>query len=114
MTLDNHRYGALIVLDRWSALTAAFGPHLGHPFAMRAPERVAAAETILSHANRLIDAGEAYAPELVEACVLGFQSALGVFDEERHQSEKSATLGPRLSEDYREARRIFLEDLATR
>src|ERR1035441_7355253 len=28
MTLDTHRYGALIVLDRWSALVVAFGPHL--------------------------------------------------------------------------------------
>src|ERR1700722_9338896 len=33
MTLDNHRYGALIVLDRWSTLTTAFGPHLAHPIA---------------------------------------------------------------------------------
>ena len=28
MTLDTHRYGALIVLDRWSTLVGAFGPHL--------------------------------------------------------------------------------------
>ena len=28
MTFDTHRYGALIVLDRWSTLVAAFGPHL--------------------------------------------------------------------------------------
>ena len=28
MSLDTHRYGALIVVDRWSTLTAAFGPHL--------------------------------------------------------------------------------------
>ena len=28
MTFDTHRYGALIVIDRWSALVSAFGPHL--------------------------------------------------------------------------------------
>src|SRR5277367_7196084 len=28
MTLDTHRYGALIVLDRWSTLVHAFGPHM--------------------------------------------------------------------------------------
>jgi len=28
MTLDQHRYGALITIDRWSTLTKAFGPGL--------------------------------------------------------------------------------------
>ena len=114
MTLDTHRYGALIVLDRWSSLARAFGEHLGHPFAASAPERVAAAENLLARANGVIDAADSYAPELVEACVLAFQSAQGVFDEERRKSEQLAALGPMQSEDYREARRIFLEDLAAR
>ena len=51
MTLDNHRYGALIVLDRWLSLAAAFGAHLGHPLANAAPERVAGAERVLTMAN---------------------------------------------------------------
>ena len=29
LTLDTHRRGALIVLDRWSTLVGALGPHLG-------------------------------------------------------------------------------------
>jgi hypothetical protein len=114
MALDTHRYGALIVLDRWSALTRAFGPHLGHPIAAGAPERAASAETILERTNQIVDAANSYAPELIEACTLGFQSVLGIFEGERRQSEQSAALGPLLSEDYREARRIFLEDLAAR
>ena len=28
MELDTHRYGALIVLDRWNSLVGTFGPHL--------------------------------------------------------------------------------------
>ena len=28
MTLDTHRYGALIVLDRWNSVAGTFGPHL--------------------------------------------------------------------------------------
>jgi len=114
MTLDSHRYGALIVLDRWSSLAQAFGPHLQNPSAAHAAARVGAAETLLAKANGVLDAAEAYGSEVVEACVLAFQSAQAVFEEERKQAERSAALGPMLSEDYREARRIFLEDLAAR
>jgi hypothetical protein len=38
----------------------------------------------------------------------------GLFSEERRTAEQDATLGPMLTEDYRSARRIFLEDLAAR
>ena len=118
MTLDQHRYGALIVIDRWSALVNAFGPHLtlaAHPgMIAAAPQRVAAAEAILQPANQLIDAAEKYGSEAVEACALAFQSAAGVFQEERAAAAQSAKLGPMLPEDFREARRIFSEDLAAR
>jgi hypothetical protein len=114
MELDTHRYGALIVLDRWSSLSQAFGPHLANSLAGAAPERISAAETILARANAVVDAADSYASDVVHACALAYQSALGVFDAERRQAEQSATLGPMLPEDYREARRIFLEDLAAR
>jgi hypothetical protein len=118
MTLDQHRYGALIVLDRWSALVAAFGPHLhlaARPeMVAEAPARVAAAERILGPANQLIDAADGYTASVVEACLLAFQSASGVFQQERASAEQSAKLGPMLPEDFREARRIFSEDLAAR
>ena len=118
MTLDTHRYGALIVLDRWSALVGAFGPHLEvgrHADIIgRAAERVRAAEDILGRANMLLDAAPAYSEEVVGACVTAFQAVNGVFAEERAETEQTGRLGPMLSEEYKEARRIFLEDLAVR
>lgn len=118
MTLDTHRYGALIVLDRWSTLVRAFGPHLEisrrQSIIVSAPERVAAAEDILGRVNRLIDAAERYSGEMVEACLAAFQSLNTTFAEERAEAEQSGKLGPMLPDEYREARRIFLEDLAAR
>jgi hypothetical protein len=118
MTFDTHRYGALIVIDRWSTVLNAFGPHLLLPrrreIVERGPDRIRSAEEILTRANALVDAASDYAEELVEACVMAFQSVNGVFAEERAETEHSAKLGPMLPEDYRHARRIFLEDLAAR
>ena len=118
MALDQHRYGALIVLDRWSAVVAAFGPHLQlaarAEMITEAPARIAAAEGILGPANRLIDAADAYSAGVVEACLLAFQSASGVFQQERASADQAAKLGPMLPDDFREARRIFSEDLAAR
>ena len=118
MTLDTHRYGALIVLDRWSTLVHAFGPHLS---LSRRPailddglRRIGTAEDILGRANTVIDSSERYTGELVEACALAFQSLSTTFAEEHAEAEQSAKLGPMLPEDYRDARRIFLEDLAVR
>ena len=45
---------------------------------------------------------------------MAFQSVDGVFAEERAEAEQSGRLGPMLPEEYRDARRIFLEDLAAR
>src|SRR5439155_121213 len=118
MTLDHHRYGALIVLDRWSTLTGTFGPHLTlsrHPAILEsAGERLRAGEQILTRANQVIDAAESYSTSLVEACLLAWQSLANTFSEERAEVENSAKLGTMLPEDYRDARRIFLEDLAAR
>jgi hypothetical protein len=118
MTLDTHRYGALIVLDRWSTLVAAFGPHLEigrhTDIVGRAGERVRAAEEILGRANMLVDAAQLYGEDVVEACAMAFQSVDGVFAEERAEAEQSGKLGPMLPEEYKDARRIFLEDLAAR
>ena len=118
MTFDTHRYGALIVIDRWSTLVSAFGPHLElsrrRAIISGAAERIRAAETILGAANLLIDAADAYSPAIVEACALAFQSLNTTFAEERAEADQSAKLGPMLPEDYTSARRIFLEDLAAR
>ncbi len=118
MTLDTHRYGALIVLDRWSTLVGAFGPHLSlsrrADILAEGARRIGNAELILGRANQLIDSAEQYAGELVEACALAFQSLNTTFAEERAEAEQSAKLGPMLPEDYKEARQIFLADLAAR
>jgi hypothetical protein len=118
MTLDTHRYGALIVLDRWSSLVGAFGPHLQlsrrQTIIEEAAARVRTAEGILGTANNVLDASERYVPEVVEACLLAFQSLQTTFAEERTEADQSAKLGPMLPEDYTSARRIFLEDLSAR
>ena len=118
MTLDTHRYGALIVLDRWSTLVAAFAPQLLLPrraeIAAQAAERVKAAEEILNRANLMVDAASGYDEGVVEACVMAFQTVSGIFSEERAEAEQAATLGPMLPEEYKEARQIFLQDLAAR
>jgi hypothetical protein len=118
MTLDTHRYGALIVLDRWSTVVNAFGPHLRlsrrQTIVEEGASRIRAAEGILGTANNVIDASARYSSEVVEGCLLAFQSLQTTFAEERNEAEQSAKLGPMLPEDYTSARRIFLEDLAAR
>jgi hypothetical protein len=118
MTLDVHRYGALIVLDRWAALVHAFGPHLnltrGPGMIAETAGRVQTAENLLGRVNQLLDATPAYTTELIEACAAAFGSVELTFAEERAAAAETERLGPMLPEDYREARRIFLEDLAVR
>ena len=118
MALDRHRYGALTVLDRWDAFIAAFGPHLAgsrYPgIVAEAPVRVRAAATILERANQVIDAAERYSSDVAEASILAFQTLDATFAEERQAAGQSAQMGPLLADDFKQARRIFLEDLAAR
>jgi len=118
MSLDRHRYGAMMVLDRWGTLVAAFGPHLTltrYPaIVAEAPARVRTAESILENANRLLDAADRYSSAIVEACLLAFQSLSVTFAEERQAAAQSAQLGPMLPEEFKQARGIFLQDLAAR
>jgi hypothetical protein len=118
MDLDTRRYGALIVLDRWNSVVGAFGPHLEltqRPgIVEEAPARIAAAEEILRRANNVIDAAPGYGSDLVEVCVTAFQTLKTTFTEERALAEQWSQLGPMQPQEYREARQIFLEDLAAR
>ena len=118
MSLDQHRYGALVVLDRWATLVHTFGPHLEltryQGIVEQAAGRVQTAENILGRANDVIDSTPQYTGDVVAACVLAFQSLGPTFEEERQAAEQTAKLGAMLPEDYRQARRIFLEDLAAR
>src|SRR5437588_2606777 len=60
MSLDRHRYGALMVLDRWATLVKTFGAYLESApdldLAAHTPARVQTAGDILERANQLIDA----------------------------------------------------------
>jgi hypothetical protein len=118
MSLDRHRYGALTVLDRWAALISAFGPHQRlsrHQTVIdQGRARVLAAEETLGRANAVIDGAEQYSKEVVEACLLAFQSLAASFEEEREAAGQSLKLGPMLPEDFKQARSIFLADLAAR
>ena len=118
MSLDRHRYGALTVLDRWSTLVAAFGPHvkLGRyqQIIDEAPARVTAAETMLTRANELIDAAESYSTEVIEAALLAWQAVAATFAEEYRSADQSAKLGPMLPDEFKEARATFLRDLSAR
>jgi hypothetical protein len=118
MNLDQHRYGALIVIDRWRMVAGSFGPHITlsrRPTILtEAAERTRTAEEILGRTNALIDATGDYSEAVVEAALMGFQAVETIFREERAEVEQSAKLGPMLPEDYQETRRVFLEDLAAR
>jgi hypothetical protein len=118
MELDRRRYGVSIVLDRWGAFIAAFGPHLpfprANPIVETAPARIQAAETLLASTNALLDGADAYTAAVVEACQVAFQSVEGMFGIERRAAAEDARLGPMLPEEYVSARRIFLQDLAER
>src|SRR5689334_20604934 len=78
MSLDTHRYGALMVLDRWATLVHAYAPYLrlakNQEIIDQASGRVQTAENILGRTNQVIDASEQYASEVVEACLLAWQS----------------------------------------
>ncbi len=112
MSLDRHRYGALMVLDRWAALARAFDPHVA--MFRDAARSVRAAEDILGRANELIDATTEYGGDVVAACIAAFQSLNLTFETERKAVEQAEKLGPMLSEEYKRTRRIFLQDLAAR
>jgi hypothetical protein len=118
MALDQHRYGALIVLDRWSTLVGAFGPHLELPrrggIVEDGKQRIGDALQVLERANQVLDAADSYSSEVVQACLMAWQSLPATFAEERQEADDSVKLGPMLPEDFREARRIFSEDLAAR
>ncbi len=118
MSLDQHRYGALLVLERWEHLVQAFGGHVTFSrysgLIEEAPQRVDAAREILNRLNHLIDGAEAYTSDVVGACVVAAQSLQATFAEEQRVAKDLGQLGPLLPDEYREARSIFLQDLAAR
>jgi hypothetical protein len=118
MSLDTHRYGALVVLDRWATLVNTYGPHLqlsrNQSVVDETPARVQTAENILGRTNDVIDATSHYSGEVVAACMLAWQSLQTTFGEEHKVAAQMSQLGPMQPDEFRQARRIFLEDLASR
>jgi hypothetical protein len=114
MSLDQHRYRALVVLDRWATLVRTFAGSIPPETVEATPARVAAAEELITRANQIIDAGDFYTLEAIEACQMAYQAVSLTFAAERQAAEQNEALGPMLPEEYRQARRIFLEDLAAR
>ena len=78
------------------------------------PGQVQTAENILGRTNDVIDASDQYSGDVVAACLMAWQSLGTTFAEERKAAERMMTLGPMLPDDFKQARRIFLEDLAAR
>lgn len=118
MAMDRARYGALIVLERWTELHRAFHGHasLGALQSMfdQAPERAAAAAKLIEQTNHLIDRAEVYSPDVVAACEAAFRTVDLTFSEEREAAAKSGALAELGVEDYRDYRRVFAGDLAAR
>ena len=118
MSLDTHRYGALVVIDRWAALVHAYAPYLQlerrRGMIDEVSGRVETAENILGRVNQVIDATQHYSGEVVAACMLAWQSIETTFGEERDAAGQMAKLGPMLPEEFQKARRVFWDDLAQR
>ncbi len=118
MQLDKHRYGAIIVLDRWVDFTQAFRGHveLGRhqPLFDQAEQRARQAQRILEQSNQLTDNAPLYESGVVEACAMAYRTIEFTFQEERKAADQTVALGPMLPEEFKEYRRVFLTDLAER
>ncbi|MBL8229711.1 MAG: hypothetical protein JNL98_14575 [Bryobacterales bacterium] len=118
MQLDKHRYGAIIVLDRWAEFGRAFAPHtkldLHGDLLQQAEERATAAQRVIEKVNHVIDSAEMYTTDIVEAVQMAYQAIESTFQEERAAAVKMAALGPMIPEEFKEYRKVFLSDLSVR
>jgi len=118
MQMDQHRYGTLIVLDRWAEFARAFRGHaeLGarQPMLDQAAERAQSAQGVMERANRVLDDADFYSMEVVEACALALRTVELTFNEEKEAADQAASLGPMLSDEYKQYRSVFLSDLSQR
>ncbi|MBL8294722.1 MAG: hypothetical protein JNN08_22950 [Bryobacterales bacterium] len=118
MQLDSHRYGVMLILERWGEFVNQFGPHMAaikHAEVVKdAALRIQTAENLMVRTNRLIDAAAQYTPELEQAVDQAVITILRTFSQERAAAEEMSALGPMLPDEFREARRVFLADLDQR
>jgi hypothetical protein len=117
MQFDRHRYGAIIVLERWGEFLRVFAEHAQPRFRTmfeEGPRRVESSAALLARANAVLDAAPEYSSDLVAACALAAQTVIRTFEEERAAAEKALSLGPMLPQEFHDVRRVFLADLAAR
>lgn len=118
MRLDQHRYGALLVLERWTRFLETFQHHTGYARHQAlfdgASAKGSSAEKLVEQANHLIDAAPDYSPDLVEACALTFRTIEKLFAEERRAAAEARLLAAADSSEFQESRGVFLGDLAAR
>lgn len=118
MQLDKHRYGAMIVLDRWAEFGRAFATHsdlgMHQELLEQADERASAAQRVVEKVNRVIDDAEMYSTDIVEAVQMAFQAVESTFQDEREAASRVTSLGPMIPEEFKEYRRVFLGDLSLR
>lgn len=118
MQLDKHRYGAMIVLDRWADFTAAFrgnvalGAH--QDLFDQGAQKVQQSQRILEQSSQLVDNAPVYSSEVVEACAMAYRTIEFTFQDERKAADRATALGPMLPEEFKEYRRVFLGDLSER
>ncbi len=118
MQLDQHRYGALMILDRWERFVEGFGPHVEltrHREATAGtPASVEAARGLITKLNAIIDSAERYTPELAAAADMTSQAVRSAFSAAHLAADQMEKLGPMLSDEFQASKRIFRADLAAR
>jgi hypothetical protein len=118
MQLDKHRYGSLIVLERWAEFGSAFASTgmLGElqPLLEQARARATSAAGLIEKMNAMVDAADFYSPELIEACGMTFHAVGNIFRDEREAVQRLHALGAEPPEDFRHYRSVFTGDLAVR
>ncbi len=114
MQLDQGRYGAMVVLDRWSAFAGAFAALDGVRSLGDTAARVEQASRLLEQTNQALDASADYAAHVVETVEAGYLTVQMTFDTERQAAERALALGPMLPAEFHDSRRVFLQDLAAR
>ncbi len=118
MQMDQDRYGALIVLERWADCVNAFAPNLtlshDQEIVDEAPARVLTGENLLGRTNRLIDASPHYSSEVIAAAAMGYDAVKLTFRQEIELNTRMQTLGPMQPREYLDTRQLFGQDLAKR
>ncbi len=117
MQMDQHRYGVLLVLERWTRLVDRFGaaaPAAAEDAVAHAAARSATAAGLMEKLNHLIDGSERYSAEIAAAAAMTFGAIRSEFAAEHLLADRNEKLGPMLPEEYQRAKAVFRSDLLAR